>query len=76
LKNNQGRSGQARSEATLDYFSRISVGSSQPEGIMENFRTLNLALTFHEECQKMTFANYVLKNQFDRALLSISHNPS
>ena len=41
---------------------------------MENFRTLNLAMKFHEECQKMTFANYVLKNQFERALLSISLN--
>ncbi len=41
---------------------------------MENFRTLNLALKFHDECQTITFANYVHKNQFERALLSISLN--
>ena len=41
---------------------------------MENFRTLNLAMSFYEECEKIKFKNYVLKNQFERAILSILLN--
>ena len=31
-------------------------------------------MSFCHECEKMKFKNYVLKNQFDRAILSILLN--
>ena len=40
---------------------------------MKNFRTYQLALLFHKDCQKLKLSS-VAKDQFDRALLSIPLN--
>jgi four helix bundle protein len=40
---------------------------------MKTFRTYNLAIQFHKDCQKLKLST-VAKDQFDRALLSIPLN--
>src|SRR5580700_11075004 len=40
---------------------------------MKNFRTYQLAIQFHQDCQKLKLS-VIAKDQFDRALLSIPLN--
>lgn len=40
---------------------------------MKNFRTYELAIQFHKDCQKLKLSR-IAKDQFDRALLSIPLN--
>ena len=41
---------------------------------MKQFITKNLAMEFYRECQKLFITNSVIKNQFERATLSIVLN--
>lgn len=41
---------------------------------MKNFRTFHLALEFYKGCQKVRIKNTVIRNQFERASLSIVLN--
>jgi four helix bundle protein len=41
---------------------------------MNNFRSLDVAVELYRECQKLKFTNLVVKDQFDRASLSIVLN--
>lgn len=41
---------------------------------MKNFKTYNLAVDFYENCQNQKFKNRVIKDQFERASLSICLN--
>ena len=40
---------------------------------MKNFRTYELAIQFHKDCQKLKLSR-IAKDQFDRALLSVVLN--
>jgi len=41
---------------------------------MKNFRTYELALEFYQQCQRVKINNAVIKNQFERASLSVTLN--
>ncbi len=41
---------------------------------MKNFRTYQLALSLYQECQRIKIKNAVIRNQFERASLSIVLN--
>lgn len=41
---------------------------------MKNFRTYELAMEFYEKCEKIKIKNPVLKDQFERASLSVVLN--
>ncbi|MCR9203027.1 MAG: four helix bundle protein [Halobacteriovoraceae bacterium] len=41
---------------------------------MKNFKTYELALDFYKECQKLKIPNKVIRDQFERASLSIVLN--
>jgi len=41
---------------------------------MKNFRTYDLALDFYQKCQKIKIKNSIVKNQFERASLSVVLN--
>ncbi|MCR9204010.1 MAG: four helix bundle protein [Halobacteriovoraceae bacterium] len=41
---------------------------------MKNFKTYQLALEFYNECRKLKISNRVVKDQFERASLSIVLN--
>ncbi len=43
---------------------------------MKKFRTLELAMDFYKNCQKLKISPYSLKNQFERASLSVVLNIS
>ena len=43
---------------------------------MKNFKTLDLALDFYNECQKLQIKNKAIRDQFERASLSIVLNLS
>jgi len=41
---------------------------------MKNFRTYQLAINFYEECNRIKVKNQIVRNQFERASLSIVLN--
>jgi four helix bundle protein len=41
---------------------------------MNNFRTYDVAVELYRECQKLKFKNHAVKDQIDRASLSIALN--
>jgi four helix bundle protein len=41
---------------------------------MNNFRTHDVAMTLYKECQKLKITNLIVKDQFERASLSIVLN--
>lgn len=41
---------------------------------MKNFKTYELALEFYKECQKIKIPNRIIRDQFERASLSIVLN--
>jgi four helix bundle protein len=43
---------------------------------MKNFKTFNIALDFYKSCQKIKVSNRVLRDQFERASLSVVLNIS
>lgn len=41
---------------------------------MENFRTFQMSLDFYRQCQKLEITNRIIRDQFERASLSIILN--
>ncbi len=44
--------------------------------MMKNFKTFELAMNFYQQCRKLKIENKIIKDQFERASLSIVLNIS